>query len=252
MIKALIIDDEASARDGLKRIVKQYCPEITIVGTGENIDEAVDLIHSLSPDLVFLDIEMPHGNGFTLFDRIRTPEFETIFITAYEDYAIKAFRVAALDYLTKPIDFRQLQDAIERYKRNKKIELKEKRIELLIQNIANKPTEFNKIVLSDYTGYSIVNISDIVYCKADGSYTEVYLIHGEKIITSRLLKAFEELLPEQTFFRIHRSYLINLNLIKRYNKVDGHQVIMENNIILDVSDRSKKDFLEKLHKKTES
>jgi two-component system LytT family response regulator len=246
MINALIIDDEALARESLVKVIKQYCPEIKVVGLGENVDEAIELIHNFSPDLVFLDIEMPNGNGFTLFDRIRSPQFETIFTTAYEDYAIKAFRVAALDYLTKPIDFRQLQDSIDRFNKKKKVELKEQRIELLIQNIANKPTEFNKIVLPDYNGYTMVNISDIIYCKADGSYTDVYLLDGKIITTSRLLKSFEELLPVQSFYRIHRSFLVNLNLIKRYSKIDGHQVILENNIILDVTERNKKEFLEKL------
>jgi two-component system LytT family response regulator len=249
MIRALIIDDEFSARDGLKRIVKQYCPEITIVGTGENVKEAIYLINQHAPDLVFLDIEMPNGNGFTLFDTIKSPQFETIFITAYEEYAIKAFRVAALDYLTKPVDYRQLRDSIDKLNNKRKIELKEQRIELLIQNIANKPTEFNKIVLPDYNGFTLVDVSDILFCKADGSYTEVYLIDGRVITTSRLLKSFEELLPNETFFRIHRSYLVNLNLIKRFNKSDGFQVIMENNIVLDVSERNKKELVEKLNNK---
>lgn len=247
MIRALIIDDEASARDGLKRIVKQYCPEITIVGTGENVKEAIYLINQHAPDLVFLDIEMPNGNGFTLFDTFKSPQFETIFITAYEEYAIKAFRVAALDYLTKPVDYRQLRDSIDKLNNKRKIELKEQRIELLIKNITNKPLEFNKIVLPDYNGFTLVDISDILYCKADGSYTEVYLIDGKVITTSRLLKAFEELLPNETFFRIHRSYLVNLNLIKRFNKSDGFQVVMENHIVLDVSERNKKELVEKLN-----
>lgn len=246
MIKALIIDDEAYARESLTKVINQYCQEISIVGIGENVVQAVELISRYSPDLVFLDIEMPNGNGFTLFDKIKNPSFETIFTTAYEEYAIKAFRFSALDYLTKPIDFRQLQESIERFKSKQKIELKEQRIELLIENLSNKPTEFNKIVLPDYEGFSMVKISDIIYCKADGSYTEVHLLNGKKITTSRLLKSLEELLPEQTFYRIHKSYLVNLNLIKRYNKMDGHQVLMENNVLLDVSERNKKEFLDKV------
>lgn len=246
MIKALIIDDEAYARDSLTKVINQYCQEISIVGIGENVIQAVELINRFSPDLVFLDIEMPNGNGFTLFDKIKNPSFETIFTTAYEEYALKAFRFSALDYLTKPIDFRQLQESIERFKSKQKIELKEQRIELLIENLSNKPTEFNKIVLPDYDGFSMVKISDIIYCKADGSYTEVHLLNGKKITTSRLLKSLEELLPKQTFYRIHKSYLVNLNLIKRYNKIDGHQVLMENNILLDVSERNKKEFLDKV------
>lgn len=246
MIKALIIDDESHAREGLSNVISQYCQEISVVGFGENVDDAIDLIHKHSPDLIFLDVEMPNGNGFTLFDKIKNPQFETIFVTAYEEFAIKAFRFAALDYLTKPIDFRELQDSIERLKSKQKIELKEQRIELLIENLSNNPSEFNKIVLPDYNGYTMVKISDIIYCKADGSYTEVHLINGKKIIASKLLKSLEELLPQATFYRIHKSYLVNLNLIKRFNKTDGYQVLMENNILLDVSERNKKEFLEKI------
>ena len=249
MINAIIIDDEAKARESLKKTITSYCPEINVLAMGNNVDEAVKLINQLSPDLVFLDIEMPNGNGFTLFDKIRKPSFSTIFTTAYEEYAIKAFRIAALDYLTKPIDFRQLQEAVARYKNKQKIELKEQRLELLIENITNRPTEFNKIALPDNEGYTMVKISDIIYCQADGSYTIVHLLNGKKIITSKLLKLIEELLPTQTFYRIHKSYIVNLNLIKQYIKVDGNQVILENDIRLDVSERNKKDFLEKLLQK---
>ena len=246
MIKAIIIDDEAHARESLTNVIHQYCQEITVIGSGENVADAIALINRFSPDIVFLDIDLPNGNGFTLFEHITLPNFETIFTTAYEEYAIKAFRVAALDYLTKPIDFRQLIEAVERFRTKQKVELKEQRIELLLENLSNKPTEFNKLVLPDYDGYTLIKVSDIIYCKADGSYTEIYLLNGKTITTSKLLKVVEELLPSQTFYRIHKSYVVNLNLIKRYNKSEGHQVLMENNTLLDVSDRNKKEFIERL------
>lgn len=246
MIKAIIIDDEAHARESLTNVIHQYCQEITVIGSGENVADAIALINRFSPDIVFLDIDLPNGNGFTLFEHITSPNFETIFTTAYEEYAIKAFRVAALDYLTKPIDFRQLIEAVERFRTKQKVELKEQRIELLLENLSNKPTEFNKLVLPDYDGYTLIKVSDIIYCKADGSYTEIYLLNGKTITTSKLLKVVEELLPSQTFYRIHKSYVVNLNLIKRYNKSEGHQVLMESNTLLDVSDRNKKEFIERL------
>lgn len=246
MIKAIIIDDEAHARESLTNVIHQYCQEITVIGSGENVADAIALINRFSPDIVFLDIDLPNGNGFILFEHITSPNFETIFTTAYEEYAIKAFRVAALDYLTKPIDFRQLIEAVERFRTKQKVELKEQRIELLLENLSNKPTEFNKLVLPDYDGYTLIKVSDIIYCKADGSYTEIYLLNGKTITTSKLLKVVEELLPSQTFYRIHKSYVVNLNLIKRYNKSEGHQVLMENNTLLDVSDRNKKEFIERL------
>ena len=167
MITAVIIDDESKARESLKKTITSYCPEVTILAMGNNVADAVTLINEHSPDIVFLDIEMPNGNGFTLFDKIKTPQFTTIFTTAYEEYAIKAFRIAALDYLTKPIDFRQLQEAVARYKNKQKIELKEHRLELLIENMSNRPSEFNKIALPDHEGYTIVRTSDIIYCQAD-------------------------------------------------------------------------------------
>lgn len=249
MITAVIIDDESKARESLKNTIMTYCPEVNILAMGNNVDDAVKLINEYSPDIVFLDIEMPNGNGFTLFEKIKNPQFNTIFTTAYEEFAIKAFRIAALDYLTKPIDFRQLQEAVARYKNKQKIELKEQRLELLIENITNRPNEFNKIALPDNEGYTMVKVSDIIYCQADSSYTIVHLLNGKKIITSKLLKLIEELLPSDTFYRIHKSYIVNLNLIKKYIKIDGNQVVLENDVRLDVSDRNKKDFLDKLLQK---
>ncbi len=249
MITAVIIDDESKARESLKKTITSYCPEVSILAMGNNVADAVTLINEHSPDIVFLDVEMPNGSGFTLFDKIKNPQFNTIFTTAYEEYAIKAFRIAALDYLTKPIDFRQLQEAVARYKNKQKIELKEQRLELLIENITNRPNEFNKIALPDHQGYTMVKVSDIIYCQADSSYTIVHLLNGKKIITSKLLKLVEDSLPSETFYRIHKSYIVNLNLIKQYIKIDGNQVVLENDIRLDVSDRNKKDFLNKLLQK---
>ena len=246
MIQAIIVDDERAAREELTKLIDTYCEDIKIVATGKNVSEARELIYKYSPDIVFLDIDMPMGNGFSLFDSIKNPGFDTIFTTAHQEYAIKAFRVSALDYLTKPIDYRELQEAIIKYKSKRKIELRERRIQLLLENMMNRPTEFNKLVLPDYEGYSLINTTDIVYCQADGSYTHLYLLDGKKITTSKLLKQIEELLPDETFYRIHKSYIVNLNLINRCSKIDGFSVILENGIVLDVSERTKKEFLDKL------
>jgi two-component system LytT family response regulator len=249
MIKVIIIDDEAKARESLKKTIISYCPELTILACGNNVEDAITLINQHVPDIVFLDIEMPNGNGFSLFEKFKNPAFTTIFTSAYEEYAIKAFRIEALDYLNKPIDFRQLQEAVGRFKNKRKIELKEQRLELLIENMTNRSSEFNKIALPDNQGYIMVKTSDILYCQADSSYTIVHLINGKKIITSKILKLIEELLPKETFYRIHKSYIVNLNLIKQYVKNDGNHVLLENDVKLDVSDRNKKEFLEKLLQK---
>jgi two-component system LytT family response regulator len=249
MIKVIIIDDEVKAIESLKKTIVNYCPELSILECGRNVEEALNLINQFTPDIVFLDINMPNGNGFKLFEKIKNPTFSTIFTTAYEEYVIKAIRISALDYLNKPIDFRELQETIARYKNKQTIELKQDRLELLIENMTNRPSDFSKIALPDNKGYTMVRTSDILYCQADSSYTIVNLINGKKIVTCKILKLIEELLPNQTFYRIHKSYIVNLNLIKQYVKNDGNYVMLENNIKLYISDRNKKEFLEKLLKR---
>lgn len=249
MITAIIIDDEQRSRDVLKKSIEKYCKDVSIIGMGTCVDDAVDLIHSFNPDLVFLDIEMPQGNGFTLFDKIKNIHFDIIFTTAYEEYAVKAFRVSALDYLTKPIDHRQLVDAINRLKNKKKLQINEQRFALLLENISNRPDEFNKIAFPTNEGYTMINTADIVYCEADENYTLIYLLNGERMVVSKTLKLVEELLPSKTFYRIHRSFVVNLNLINEYTKENGNSVIMKTGKSLDVSERNKKSFLEILTKK---
>ena len=246
MINALIIDDEPKAREALKKTVIDYCPDVNIQAMGASVEEAMQLIYMHTPDIIFLDIDMPNGNGFTLFEKIKNPNFEVIFTTAYEEYAIKAFRISAIDYLTKPIDFRLLKEAITKFKNKQKVTLKEQRLELLIQNMANRPTEFSKMAIPNSDGFTMVKITNIIYCKADGSYTDIHLLNGKKIVATKILKDIEEFLPTETFYKIHRSHIVNLNLIKEFIKTDGYQVIMEDGTILDVSERNKKEFIEKL------
>lgn len=249
MITAIIIDDEQRSRDVLKKTIEKYCKDVKIIATGNCVDDGVDLIRSYNPDLIFLDIEMPNGNGFTLFDKVKNINFDIIFTTAYEEYAIKAFRVAALDYLTKPIDHRQLQDAVNRLKNKKKLQINEQRFALLLENISNRPDEFNKIALPTNEGYTMINTGEIVFCEADENYTIVYLLNGERMVVSKTLKLIEELLPHKIFYRIHRSFVVNLNLIKEYSKENGNSVIMKTGKTIDVSERNKKSFLEILTKK---
>lgn len=250
MITAIIIDDEQRSRDVLKKTIDKYCADVQVIGSGESVDEGIELIGKHNPDVVFLDVDMPKGNGFTLFDKIKNPSFEVIFITAYEEYAIKAFRIAAVDYLTKPIDYRLLQEAVNRLKHKQKLYLKEQRISLLLENMTNRSDEFNKIALPINEGYKLVKITDIVYCQADGAYTTIHLINGDRIVASKTLKAFEDILPAKTFFRVHKSSLINLNLVKSYSKSDGNLVIMEDGKVLEVSERNKRAFIDVLLKKT--
>ncbi|MCW3070733.1 MAG: response regulator transcription factor [Bacteroidetes bacterium] len=249
MITAIIVDDEIRSQNLLKNTLFRYCEDVDVVGIGSCVDDAVDLIQKHDPDLVFLDIELRGGNGFSLFDKIKKISFEVIFTTAHEGYAVKAFTVSAIDYLLKPINHKLLIEAVNKLKDKKRLHLKEQRFELLLENISNRVDEFNKIALPISDGYKLVKITDIVYCQADGAYTKIHLLNGERVVSSKILKSFEELLPKTTFFRCHKSYLINLNLAKSYSKADGNFITMETGITIEVSERNKGSFLNVLLQK---
>ena len=246
MINCIIVDDEVRSRDALSKLLGKYCPDVNIIDKAENIETARDLILKNQPDLVFLDIEMPNGNGLELLSQFKNINFSVIFITAHEGYAIKAFRYSAIDYITKPIDYRVLLEAVNKFKQKQKIELKQQRFELLLENISNNPRQFNRVAIPNLTGFELINISEIMYCEGDGNYTKIHLLNNAQILSSKTLKYFDDLLPPETFFRIHKSYLVNINLIDSYQRTDGNRVIMKNKSVLEVSERNRKEFLNKL------
>ncbi len=246
MINCIIVDDEERSREALSKLLVKHCPEVTIVAKAEDITTAKDCILKLQPDLVFLDVEMPKNSGFELLNQLKTINFSVIFVTAHEGFALKAFRYSAIDYITKPIDYRLLIEAINKFKTKQKIELKQQRLELLLENINNNPQQFNRIAIPNLSGFKLINISDIIYCEGDGNYTKLFLLNGEQLLSSKTLKYFDEILPVKTFYRIHKSYLININLIDTYHRNDGNYVTMKNKITLEVSERKRKEFLNKL------
>lgn len=246
MINCIIIDDETRSREALSKLLAKHCPDVNIIAKAEDTETAKDRILQLQPDLVFLDIEMPNSSGFELLNEIKNLNFDVIFVTAHEGFAVKAFRYSAIDYLTKPIDYRLLIEAVNKFKNKQKIELKQQRFELLLENIANNPYQCNRIAIPNSNGFQLVNISEIIYCRADGNYTTIFLLNGLQLLSSKTLKHFEDLLPEKTFFRIHKSFLINLNLIEKYERNDSYQVIMKNKTALEVSERNRKEFTDKL------
>ncbi len=245
MIKAIVIDDECNARTALKKLVEKYCDSVSIIAEASSVTAGVELIKNLNPDLVFLDVEMPEHNGFSLFEKIAPITFEVIFTTAYDQYALKAIKYSALDYLLKPINIVDLQTAIAKVTSVKKLALNQNRFEVLVGNVNNNMHQLNKIAIPSIDSYVMVKITDILYCEADGNYAYIYLLNQEKILVSKTLKWIEELLPESTFFRIHKSYIINLNLMKKYLKTED-QVLMENEILLAVSDRQRKELIGKI------
>jgi len=246
MINCIIVDDEVRSRDALAKLLSKHCPDLNIVAKAEDVETAKDCILKMQPELVFLDVEMSGNNGFDLLNEIKLINFDIIFVTAHEGFAVKAFRYSAIDYLTKPIDYRLLIEAVNKFKQKQKVELKQQRFELLIENLANNPHQCNRIAIPNPNGFEMINISDIIFCQADGNYTNIHLLSGLQILSSKTLKHFEDLLPKKTFFRIHKSFLININLIEKYERADGFRVIMKNKVVLEVSERNRKGFTDKL------
>jgi two-component system LytT family response regulator len=249
MMNAIIIDDETKGRLALKEKLSTYCPQIKVVAEAANGQEALLLIHHHKPQLIFLDIEMPRMNGFEMLNELEEKNFHVIFTTAYDQYAIKAIKYAAFDYLLKPIDIEELKTTVSKIEQaqqhtgaNENTQTK-KQVELLQQNMQQPKKQLQKLAIPTLEGLLFYDISDIIHLEANSNYTTLYLTNKSKVIASKTLKEFEEMLPEDIFFRTHHSHLINLNFIKRYIKGDGGQIELQNGTFIDVSRRKKDDFL---------
>ena len=247
MIKTVVVDDEKKGRELLVKVLQNYCNGIEVVGQAETANQAYEIISATKPDLVFLDIEMPNGTGFDLLKMFPEVWFNIVFTTAYDHYAIKAIKYSAIDYLLKPIDIDELQEAVAKVKDKAKEEAKgqHQNIDILLSALTNS-TQVKKIAIPDQEGVAIVEIGDIVRCQADSNYTLIYLKDGRKIVSTKTLKEYNNLLDEGTFMRVHNSFLININHIKKYIKGDGGQVVMSDDSIVEVSRRRKNDLLEVL------
>lgn len=244
MIKAIIVDDEERARNSLARLIATYCDNIEVIGLCEDVPSAVETIKLKSPDIVFLDIEMPEYNGFELFNFIEEPAFETIFVTAYNKYALRAFEVAAIDYLLKPVDSELLQKAINKLENRVNKSLFKKQLEIA-QPIFNG-NEISTVALPLADGISYIDINEILYFEADGAYTTIHFETKKPILVSKRLKIFEELLANRTeFYRIHRSTIINIKKIKHYSKGNLELMLTNDTKLLIARDR-KADFEEVL------
>lgn len=250
MLKALIIDDEQAIRELLVEIIQQnFADSITVSGTGNSVAEAVKLIHQHKPDVVFLDIEMPGNSGLQLVDFFNPEEmcFEIVFITAYSEYAIKAFKVSAFDYLLKPIDMEELSSTIERLKQSIKIrENIAPRVSILKEQYQKELTSKN-MAIRTLEGTHFIETEKIIYLEADGMYTNIYLQDNRKIMASKPIGDFEEMMDmKRTFFRAHRSYIINMKKIIRYSKTEGYTIHIENGVEIPLSRYRKEEFEEKI------
>lgn len=245
-IKAIIVDDELGARESLAKMIEKNCKQLEIVAKADSMLSAFDVITALKPDLVFLDIEMPNGNAFDLLEKFKEIDFNIIFTTAYDHYAIKAIKFSAVDYILKPIDPEELVVAVKRLENQigQKSTLNSQ-FKTLLSNV--KPgNKLKKVGIPDGDGLIFINLADIIRCDSDGNYTFFILTNGKKIIASRTLGEYEQMFVDDNFFRVHRSHLINLEHVKKYIKGEGGYVVLSDNSQVEVSRRNKNDFLERL------
>lgn len=256
-IRSVIVDDEQNSRETLKAFLQNYCPDVIIEGEAGSAEDGGQLIQKANPDLVFLDVEMPLGTGFDLLDNLGEHDFHVVFTTAHEKYAIRAIRFCALDYLLKPINLSELKAAINKIQREKEGEQqrlrevgdaakqRKKQLGIFVDNAQNANQQHNKMVLPTSDGFEVIEIKEIIRCEADQNYTHFYLTSKDKILVSRTLKEYEELLSEYNFIRIHQSHLINITHIQRYIKGRGGYVKMSDDSVIEVSRRKKDELMKR-------
>lgn len=250
MLRTLIIDDEAHIRDTLVSMLNDYCPQAKIVGEANSVAAGILAIRNKIPDLILLDIKMDDGTGFDLLQAFDTINFKIIFITAYEKHAIEAFKFSAVDYLLKPVNPEKLAEAVLRAEKMvQKTFLKQ--LDALSENINPANTQNKKIVIKTSDNIYLLNTREIIHCESDDCYTIIKSVNEEKIVVSKVLKEYDELLSNHGFFRVHRSHLVNLQHIKRFEKQEGGSVVMSNNKKIPVSSRARARLLELFERITE-
>ncbi|MGB1103542.1 MAG: LytR/AlgR family response regulator transcription factor [Crocinitomicaceae bacterium] len=248
-LTCIIVDDEAISRETLENYILKYCDSITVKALCENIEEGLCAINKDNPDIVFLDIEMPYGDGFDLLDRVDDINFDVVFITAFSNYAIRALNMSATYYILKPVDIEELIIAVDkikekRAKREQNSEETAIQSKVLLDNLKLANGQLQRIVLPQLTGFIVISVNDILYAQADDNYSIIHLKNGEKHVVSKTLKFFDDILSDLGFMRIHKSHLINTNEITEYRKGKTAQVQLSNGTYLDISPAKKKGFLE--------
>lgn len=248
-INAIIIDDESKSRKSLLQKLSDYCPEIKIIGEAANGEEGLEMISGLLPQLIFLDIEMPKMNGLQMLEQLNNFEGAIIFTTAYNEYAIRAFKFSAFDYLLKPIDIAELKDTIKRliekwHNQHIRVANNSGQIQLLIEQLKGTTDLPKKIAIHTQDALHFFDLEEIMRLEANSNYTCLFFVNGNKMVASKTLKEFEELLPPKQFFRVHHSSIINLRYVRKYMKSDGGSIEMSDGTVVDISRRKKEDFME--------
>ncbi|HEX3168571.1 MAG TPA: LytTR family DNA-binding domain-containing protein [Chitinophagaceae bacterium] len=245
MLKAIIVDDEPYCCEILAAMLESDCPEVEIKSICNSAKDALAAIRQQSPDLIFLDVEMPKLNGFEMLEQLSSINFHLIFTTSYDQYALKAIRFSAIDYLLKPIDREELKSAVEKVKDRFQIPVPQQ-LEILLQKFKQPSNPVNKIALPTMEGLQMIPIETIVSCESDDNYTNIKLKNGKKLLVTRSLKEIEESLEQHSFIRVHRSYLVNLNEIEKYVKGEGGYLVMSDGRSIDVARNKKETLLRKL------
>lgn len=248
-VTCIIVDDELQNQEVLARMIDLFCPTVKVLGRAENVEHAVTLINETKPDVVFLDIEMPGGNGFTLFDHFKNPSFYTVFTTAHAEYAIKAIKFAAFDYLLKPINLTELKRAVEKVAERTRSGFLannnsgQKMADVLRTNRKNHNYDFSKIALPTSDGIEFYEVSDILRCEADRAYCVFHMLNKKRIIVSKSLKEYEDILAEANFFRVHKSNMVNVKHVTKYLKGKGGFAQLSDGSLVAVAVRKKEEFL---------
>jgi two-component system LytT family response regulator len=244
-IKSVIVEDEIAAREALKSYIQKYCPQIELVGEAYNSKEGIQLINEIKPQLAFLDVEMPFGNAFDVLEGCKDVYFETIFVTAFSEYSLKALNQSAAYYLLKPVSIEELILAVNKVQQQLQNKEMLNRNKIIIENYRNEKPETQQIILPTLEGFEVAKIQEIIRLKGNGNFTDIYFTNGTKKMVCRFLKHFDELL-DKPFVRIHKSHIININFVKSYNK--GGFVTLTDNSEIEISATYKNDFLSEFGK----
>lgn len=245
ILRAVIIEDEENSREALKNMLHEFCENLEVVGAAETVASGVKLIVQTNPDIVFLDIELPNESGFELFNYFPKGNFDVVFTTAYEQFAVKAFKSSAIDYLLKPIDIEELKESVEKVRSKKESKSLKERLDTLKSNLNNN---LHKLALPTSSGYVFVALDEIVRCEAQGGYTKFYFQEGQNYLVTRTLGLYENLLVESNFFRINRTDLVNLNFVSKYIRQKRPVILLSDGVELSLSESRKQKFLELFEK----
>lgn len=249
-MKALIVDDEKRARDTLLQVANLCCPDIVSFRQADNLLTAILAIQQERPDILFLDIDLGSDTGFDLLKHFEKEPLNVVFVTGHNDYVLKALRASAVDYLLKPVKASELIAAVQKVKQKLNQQQQQGSIETLLQNLNNQDKGLQKITISTSDSIHIINVSDIIYCESDKGYTTIYLNNGQNIIASKILREYEDLLPQDYFMRVHQSYLVNLEHVMRYDKKDKNFLVTTLNHKIPVSHRLKNKLINYFDKLT--